>query len=166
MTIDWTAVEDEATRHLQALLRFDTTNPPGNETAAADYIAAAARAEGIEAEVVESAPGRGNAVARLRAANPTARPFLLMGHVDVVSVERDKWAHDPFGGEIVDGEIWGRGALDMKGQVAAELMAMLLLKQDMSGSLGPRRQTVENAQHLVRERATPENALLSATQLG
>ena len=126
---DWSAVRDEATRHLQALIRFDTTNPPGNETPAAAYIVETLRAEGITAEVVESAPGRGNAVARLQSANPTAPPILLMGHTDVVSVERDKWTRDPFGGDLVEGFVWGRGAVDMKSQVAAELTALLLLKR-------------------------------------
>jgi acetylornithine deacetylase/succinyl-diaminopimelate desuccinylase-like protein len=122
-------LRSEAIRHLQTLLRVDTTNPPGNETAAAEYIAAACRAEGIEAEVLESAPGRGNVVARLRAERPTGRPVLLLGHTDVVGVEREQWTRDPFGGELVDDWLWGRGALDMKSQVAGELAAFLELKR-------------------------------------
>jgi acetylornithine deacetylase/succinyl-diaminopimelate desuccinylase-like protein len=129
MTIDLAKVTDDATRHLQALLRFNTTNPPGNETPAAEYLAEVCREAGIEAEVVESAPERGNAVARIRSANPVAPPLMLMGHVDVVGVELDKWERDPFGGELVDGYVWGRGALDMKGQVAAELAAFVAIKQ-------------------------------------
>ncbi len=129
VSIDWNAAGEEATRHLQALLRLDTTNPPGNETLAANYLAGALRAEGIEVEIVEATPGRGNLIARLRAANPVARPLMLMGHTDVVSVEREAWSRDPFGGELANGEIWGRGALDMKSQVAAELTALLLLKR-------------------------------------
>src|SRR5215217_6948932 len=107
--IDWNAVRDEAVAHLQALLRIDTTNPPGNETVAAEYMANALRAEGIDAEIVEGAPGRGNLVGRLPATQAAARPLLLMGHTDVVSVERDKWDRDPFGGDLADGFIWGRG---------------------------------------------------------
>jgi acetylornithine deacetylase/succinyl-diaminopimelate desuccinylase-like protein len=129
MTIDWTRVGDDTTAHLRALLRFDTTNPPGNESDAAAYLVAVAHNAGLEAELLESAPGRGNAVIRLRAANPTARPLLLMGHLDVVGVERGRWSRDPFGGDVLDGFVWGRGALDMKGQVAAELTALLLLKR-------------------------------------
>jgi acetylornithine deacetylase/succinyl-diaminopimelate desuccinylase-like protein len=129
VTIDWTAARDEVTAHLRELIRFDTTNPPGNETAAAAYLAAVARDEGLEAQVLESAPGRGNAVVRWCAVNPTARPLLLMGHLDVVGVERDRWSRDPFGGDLDDGFVWGRGALDMKGQVAAEFTAFLLLKR-------------------------------------
>jgi acetylornithine deacetylase/succinyl-diaminopimelate desuccinylase-like protein len=129
MPFDFASIADEATRHLQELLRIDTTNPPGNETPAAEYVAEVCREAGIEAEVVESSPGRGNAVARIRSANPAARPLMLMGHVDVVGVEADKWDRDPFGGELVDGYVWGRGAIDMKGQVAAELAAFIALKQ-------------------------------------
>ncbi len=124
-------LREEAVRHLQALLRFDTTNPPGEETAAAEYIAAECRAVGVEAEVLESAPGRGNVVARLRAQRqpPSGRPVLLLGHTDVVGVERERWTRDPFGGELVDDWLWGRGALDMKSQVAGELAAFLELKR-------------------------------------
>src|SRR5215218_5834466 len=129
MSFDFAKLADDATKHLQALLRFNTTNPPGNETPVAEYVAGVCRDAGIDAEVVESAPGRGNAVARIRAANPVARPLMLMGHVDVVGVEADKWERDPFGGELVDGYIWGRGALDMKGQVAAELAAFIAIKR-------------------------------------
>jgi acetylornithine deacetylase/succinyl-diaminopimelate desuccinylase-like protein len=125
--VDWNALGEEAVRILQSLLRFNTVNVPGNETPAADYLAGLLRGEGIEAEVIESAPGRGTVAARLRAEQPAARPFLLTGHTDVVSVEPEKWTHDPFGGEIVDGYVWGRGALDMKGQVAAELAVLLAL---------------------------------------
>lgn len=129
MTINWNDVSGEVAGHLQALLRCETVNPPGNETLAAEYLIEVLGEAGIEAEIVGVNAERGNVIGRLRAANATKRPLLLTGHIDVVSVERDKWAHDPFGGEIIDGEIWGRGALDMKGQVAAELMVMLLLKR-------------------------------------
>jgi acetylornithine deacetylase/succinyl-diaminopimelate desuccinylase-like protein len=120
-------LQDEAVKHLQSLIRFDTTNPPGNETVAAQYVVDVCRDAGIEAQVVESAPGRGNAIARLRSANSNMRPLMLTGHLDVVSVERDKWTQDPFGGELIDGFIWGRGALDMKSQVAAELAVITAL---------------------------------------
>ncbi len=128
MAVNWDEVRDEVTGHLQALLRLDTTNPPGNEILAAEYLAGVLRREGLEPEVVEGAPGRGNVVARLSGGG-AGRPVLLMGHVDVVSVEPDKWTRDPFGGELVDGYVWGRGAVDMKHQVAANLMVLLLLKR-------------------------------------
>jgi acetylornithine deacetylase/succinyl-diaminopimelate desuccinylase-like protein len=120
----------DATRHLQALLRLDTQSPPGNESRAAEYIAEVCRGEGIDdVQIVESAPGRGTVVARLRASHPSGRPFMLMGHTDVVTVEPEKWDRDPFGGELIDGWIWGRGALDMKSQVASSLAIFLMLKR-------------------------------------
>lgn len=125
---------EQATHHLQELLRLNTMSPPGNEKLAADYIAKVIRAAGINnLQVLESAPDRANVVARLESANPIGRPILLMGHTDVVTVESDKWEHDPFSGDIIDGEIWGRGALDMKGQVAAELAVFLALKEQNIG---------------------------------
>ena len=128
MSISWQQIRDEVTRHLQALIRFNTVNPPGNETQAAAYLASVLQREGIEAQIVESVPGRGNLVARIRGEG-RARPLLLMAHSDVVSVEPEKWTHDPFGGEIVDGKVWGRGAVDTKCLVACELVVMLLVKR-------------------------------------
>jgi acetylornithine deacetylase/succinyl-diaminopimelate desuccinylase-like protein len=122
-------IGDDAITYLQALIRLDTTSPPGNERIATDYIAGVLASEGIESTVVESAPTRANLVARLKAVNPSGRPVMLMGHTDVVAVERDKWDHDPFGGEIIDDFMWGRGTLDMKNQVAGQLAAFLALKR-------------------------------------
>lgn len=122
-------LQDAAVLHLQNLLRCDTQSPPGNENIAADYIKGALANAGIDCTFVEAAPGRVSTVARLNAANPTGRPVMLMGHVDVVTVEHDKWERDPFSGELVDGYVWGRGAVDMKGQVAAELAAFIALKR-------------------------------------
>lgn len=126
MEFDWQEVTEEAVRYLQALLRINTTNPPGNEKAAADYLAEILSTEGYEPIVLESAPGRGNVVARYRGSGESP-PLLLLSHLDVVPVEPAYWEHDPFGGEIVDGMIWGRGALDMKSIVVMQLMTMLLL---------------------------------------
>jgi acetylornithine deacetylase/succinyl-diaminopimelate desuccinylase-like protein len=123
------ALRDSAVHQLQALLRLNTMSPPGNEKLAADYIAGVLRDAGIDdVQVLESAPNRASLVARLKAEHPAGRPIMLMGHTDVVTVEPERWERDPFGGELVDGFIWGRGALDMKGQVAAELAVMLALK--------------------------------------
>ncbi|HEY4691459.1 MAG TPA: M20/M25/M40 family metallo-hydrolase [Anaerolineae bacterium] len=122
-------IRDEAIRHLQALLRIDTTNPPGKELAAAQYLDAVLRAEGYEPIILEGAPGRGNLVARY-AGDRTAPPLLLYSHTDVVHAEADQWTHAPFGGDIADGSVWGRGALDMKGMVVMELMTLLLLKRN------------------------------------
>ena len=126
--IDWTEVGAEVTNHLQMLLRIDTTNPPGNETEAAQYLSGVLVREGFETEITESQPGRGNVTTRLSGGDEP--PFLLLGHLDVVACEPDKWTFPPFGGELHDGFIWGRGALDMKNMVAAELMVMLLLKRE------------------------------------
>lgn len=127
-TVNWQAVRGETVALLQALVRFDTTNPPGNERACVDFIADLLRREGIESTIFEAAPGRANLIARLKG-NGAKRPFILMGHVDVVPAERDKWTHDPFGGEIHDGYLYGRGTLDMKGIDAVEIMTFVLLKR-------------------------------------
>jgi len=119
-------VAGESVRYLQDLLRIDTTNPPGGETAAAEYLAGVLRREGYEPVVLESAPGRGNVVARYRGTGELP-PLLLYGHLDVVTAEADRWTHGPFSGVVADGCVWGRGALDMKSMVAQELMVMLLL---------------------------------------
>lgn len=119
---------DEVVRHLQALIRCRTVNPPGNEIEAANYIARVLRDEGLDPVVLESAPGRGNVVVRLRGSGEAA-PLLLLSHTDVVPVEPEYWSRDPFGGEVADGMVWGRGALDMKGIVAMQLVTVLLLKR-------------------------------------
>jgi len=126
MNINWDSATEEAVRHLQALIRIPTVNPPGNERPAADYLAEVLSAEGYDPVVLESAPGRGNVVARYRGSG-VAPPLLLLSHLDVVPVEPQKWTRDPFGGEIVDGMVWGRGALDMKSTTAMQLITMLLL---------------------------------------
>lgn len=125
---NWPAVADETVRHLQALIRLDTTNPPGNELPAAEYIAGVLRAESVEPLVLESGPGRGNVVARLKGSGE-APPILLYGHTDVVPAEPAHWTHPPFAADIADGFLWGRGALDMKGTVAQQLMVFMLLKR-------------------------------------
>src|SRR6185436_15399675 len=125
---DWPAVTAETIRHLQTLLRMDTTNPPGNEMVAAEYLAGVLQREGIEPLVFESTPGRGNVIARLKGSGE-APPLLLYSHTDVVPAEASYWSHPPFAGEVADGMVWGRGALDMKDDVAEQLMVLLLLKR-------------------------------------
>lgn len=128
MSNHWNGVREEATRYLQDLVRIDTTNPPGNETQAAEYLAGILRREGIEAHVLESAPGRGNLVARLPG-DGRAAPLLLMSHLDVVPAEPQQWTHAPFGGDLQQGYVWGRGSLDTKDLAVMELMVLLLLKR-------------------------------------
>lgn len=127
--MNWESTREETVGLVQNLLRFDTTNPPGNETPCVQYIAKVLKDNGIDPVVLESAPGRGNVVARLKGDGSRA-PLLLMGHVDVVQAEADKWQRPPFSGDLVDGIVWGRGATDMKQMVAMELMVLLLLKRE------------------------------------
>jgi acetylornithine deacetylase/succinyl-diaminopimelate desuccinylase-like protein len=127
--MDLTPRTPDTIRLLQDLLRMDTTNPPGNETPCIDYIARTLAEQGIESTVIESAPGRGNLVARLKG-DGTLPPILIFGHVDVVPAEADKWQRPPFSGDLQDGIIWGRGATDMKHMVAMEMMTLMQLKRD------------------------------------
>jgi acetylornithine deacetylase/succinyl-diaminopimelate desuccinylase-like protein len=123
---DFADARDEALAILRDLVRIDTSNPPGNETKVADYLKQRLSAEGIDAEIVGADPNRGNLIARVRGGG-AKRPLLLMGHTDVVGVERDKWTVDPFAAEVRDGFLYGRGATDDKDSVAAFLVAMLLI---------------------------------------
>lgn len=127
-TPNWPQASAETIRHLKALLRLDTTNPPGNEILAAEYLAGVLKADGIEPIVLESAPGRGNLIARLKGTGE-APPLLLYSHTDVVPAEAAHWTHPPFAADEADGYVWGRGAADMKDTVAEQLMVMLLLKR-------------------------------------
>ena len=126
--IDWDEVGEEAINHLVNLVQIDTTNPPGNETEAANYIKAALAAEGIDSELYALDPDRANLVARYKG-NGSKRPILIMGHTDVVGVQRERWAEDPFGGLRKDGWIYGRGTLDDKDNVTAGMMLMMLLNR-------------------------------------
>src|SRR5579871_1799928 len=123
---DFGKAQDEAVKILADLIKIDTSNPPGNETRAAEYIKSVLAAEGIPAQIYESAPGRGNLVARLKG-NGKKKPLLLLGHLDVVGVERDKWTVEPFAAIIKDGYLYGRGAHDDKAMDAANLEVMLML---------------------------------------
>jgi acetylornithine deacetylase/succinyl-diaminopimelate desuccinylase-like protein len=109
---------------LQRLLRFDTTNPPGSERGCLEWLAGLLQDAGLETTFVAADRARPNLVARLRGSG-AAPPLLLQGHVDVVPTAGQQWAHPPFAGEIVDGYVWGRGALDMKGGVAMFVAAAL-----------------------------------------
>jgi Acetylornithine deacetylase/Succinyl-diaminopimelate desuccinylase and related deacylases len=113
----------------QRLIRLDTTNPPGNESLAARDIQALLRQHQIESEIFESAPGRGNLVARLKGSGKKA-PLLLLGHLDVVTADPKEWSHPPFVAEVADGYLYGRGALDMKGMVALEILTLLRIKTE------------------------------------
>jgi acetylornithine deacetylase/succinyl-diaminopimelate desuccinylase-like protein len=126
--VDWSAIQAEAVATLQAYIRIDTSNPPGNVGRAVDLLAGVLTSEGIPFERFESAPGRSILMARLKGAG-RAKPILLLHHTDVVPADRSRWKRDPFGGEIADGAVWGRGAMDMKGIGVAHLYAFLALKR-------------------------------------
>ncbi|HSB10918.1 MAG TPA: M20/M25/M40 family metallo-hydrolase [Blastocatellia bacterium] len=128
LTPDFAAARDEAVQILAGFVRVDTSNPPGNETKGAEYLKAILDGEGIPSEIFEQEPGRGNIVARLKG-NGKKRPLLLMGHIDVVGVEREKWTVDPFGGVVKDGYLYGRGSSDDKGMATACLEVFLLLNR-------------------------------------
>jgi len=126
---EWENIFTEAVNYLCELIRFKTVNPPGNEKPAADYLAEILSKNGLEPKVLESAPGRGNVIARLKGTGEKP-PILLDGHLDVVSADPESdWKHPPFSGKIAEGYIWGRGALDMKQTVVMNLMAILTLKR-------------------------------------
>jgi acetylornithine deacetylase/succinyl-diaminopimelate desuccinylase-like protein len=130
-THDLSQLESDAINWLQDLIRINTVNPPGNELAAAKYIAGILDKEGIHSETFESAPGRGFIVARLAssAMPDPSRALLLMGHLDVVGVDRTKWTVDPFGAVIKDNFLYGRGAIDDKSMTIANLAVMIALKR-------------------------------------
>jgi acetylornithine deacetylase/succinyl-diaminopimelate desuccinylase-like protein len=125
---DWKAVEAEAISTIQSYVRINTSNPPGDVTKAADFLVAILEREGVPVKRYESGPGRSIVLARLKGSGP-AKPLLLLHHMDVVPTDPSRWAHNPFGAEIADGRIWGRGAFDMKGQGVIQLMAFLSLKR-------------------------------------
>jgi acetylornithine deacetylase/succinyl-diaminopimelate desuccinylase-like protein len=126
--VNWDEVTDEATALLSEFIAVDTSNPPGNEEAACSFLGAVLRREGLDYELYEAGPGRVSLRAVL-ASDGGAGPLILLNHTDVVPVEREFWSVEPFGGEVRDGYVWGRGALDMKGMGIFELMAVILLKR-------------------------------------
>ena len=130
-SIDWTSINDEATRLLEQYVRIDSSNPPGNTRATADFLAGVLGREQIAVQRFEPAPGKSIILARLPAAvsPPAGKPIVLLHHMDVVPVDRQQWKVDPFAGVVQSGEMWGRGALDMKGLGVVQLMAFLTLRR-------------------------------------
>ena len=113
---------------LQKLIQFDTTNPPGSELPLISYVQGVLAASGIDSQILALDPNRPDLIARLKGDGNSA-PLLLYGHADVVSTENQKWTHPPFSGELIDGYIWGRGALDMKSGVAMLISAFIRAKE-------------------------------------
>ena len=125
---DWPRLESETLQHFQALLRFDTSNPPGNEKLAAAYLKQALEREGIPVQLFALEPDRPNLVARIKGSG-RREPLLLMGHTDVVTVDPKKWTFPPFSATRDGGYVYGRGALDDRPHLVAGLMTMLTLKR-------------------------------------
>src|SRR3954467_5598135 len=122
-------LEQRTTELLQRLIQFNRVNAPGNEQAAQEFLKETLEEAGFECELLAAVEGRPNLVARLRAQSDGPRLGLL-GHVDTVLADADDWSVDPWAGELRDGCVWGRGALDMKSQVAAEVAAATLLAEE------------------------------------
>jgi acetylornithine deacetylase/succinyl-diaminopimelate desuccinylase-like protein len=172
--IDWQGTEAETLKHFRALVQIDSSNPPGNETAVVKYLKQVFDAEGIENRVYALEPSRANIVARLRGSG-AKRPVLIMAHSDVVGVQREKWPVDPFGAVLKDGYIWGRGTVDDKDKLVANLMTMLLLKR--SGAkldrdvvflteAGEEGETIVGIDYMVREHFDEIDAEFALTEGG
>ncbi len=127
--IHWESLTREAAQLLSGYLQIASLNPPGDERAAAQYLAESLQQRGFEPKIYESAPNRANLVARLPG-DGTKKPLLLYNHMDVVEADPARWSCDPFGGEIRDGYVYGRGAIDMKGMGIIQLLALDLLRQN------------------------------------
>ena len=129
--VDWAALQTEAVGVLQQYLRINTSNPPGNELAAARFLKSVLEKEGIEAQILDTAelgPGRANLYARLKG-NGSKKAIALVQHMDVVPVTQESWTVPAFDGVIKDGFVYGRGALDMKGEGIVHLMALIAIKR-------------------------------------
>src|ERR1700691_55052 len=158
-TPDWPTINEEAMRHFQALVRIDSTDPPGNETKVAEYVKKVLDAEGIPAILVAQDPARANLIARLKG-NGSKRPLLIMGHSDVVRVDPSKWTFPPFSATRKDGYVYGRGTLDDKSDLLATMMTMLMLKRQKTpldrdvifvSEAGEEGYTLPGIQYLVNE---------------
>ena len=126
MATNNTPRHEETIKLLQDLIRFDTSNPPGNETPCCEYIKEVFAKEGIESEIYESAPGRGSILARLKG-DGSKKPLMITSHVDVVPADASKWKYPPFGADIAEDCLWGRGSLDTKNLTAVEMVVMMEL---------------------------------------
>ena len=127
-SLDWNKINDETMRHFQALVQIDSTDPPGNETRVAEYVKKVLDSEGIPATLVAKDPARANVIARLKG-NGSKRPLLIMGHSDTVKVDPAKWTFPPFSATRNGGYVYGRGTLDDKSDLVADMMTMILLKR-------------------------------------
>ena len=127
--INWSSYQDIAVELMQQYLRINTSNPPGNELEAAKFFKALFDKNGIQNEIFEYKPGRANIIARIKG-DGSKRPLILLNHMDVVTADPSAWRVDPFSAQIVDGTIYGRGALDMKGEGLLQAMTMIVLARE------------------------------------
>src|SRR5204863_4276911 len=124
---EWKSVETEALQTLQAYVRINTSSPPGDVSKDADFLSSILTREGIDVKRYESAPGRSILLARLKGDGTGGKAILLESHMDVVPTDPSRWNKDPFGAEISDNKVWGRGTIDMKGIGTTYLYAFLQL---------------------------------------
>ncbi len=127
-TPDWQKVNEETLRHFSALVQLDTTNPPGNETRAVEYVKKVLESEGIPVIIAAKDPARANLIARLKG-NGSKKPLMIMGHTDTVRIDASKWTQPPFSAARQGGHIYGRGTVDDKDNLTAAMMTMVLLKR-------------------------------------
>jgi acetylornithine deacetylase/succinyl-diaminopimelate desuccinylase-like protein len=125
---DWPKINEEALHHFRALVKIDSSDPPGNETRVAEYVRKVMEAEGITVTLAAKDPARANLIARLKG-NGSKRPLLIMGHSDVVQVDPAKWKFPPFSAARDGGYIYGRGSLDDKSDLIADMITITLLKR-------------------------------------
>ena len=125
---NWSAVDAETLKHFTAIVKMNTTDPPGGEKPVVDYLKQVLEAEGIAVQIFAKEAHRPNLVARIKG-NGKQKPLLLMGHTDTVNVDPAKWSHPPFSADREDGFIYGRGTIDDKDNAVATLMTMLTLKR-------------------------------------
>ena len=144
----WTEAVDELVETLRTMIRIPSINPPSpdapdGETRMARHLATLLEAAGLEPEIVEPVPGRGSVHARLRGDGTGGEPLLLLSHLDVVPAPADRWSHDPFAADLVDGYIYGRGAVDMKAMIAMELgVVRMLASEARAAGLDPARDPI------------------------
>ncbi|HSB03565.1 MAG TPA: M20/M25/M40 family metallo-hydrolase [Thermodesulfobacteriota bacterium] len=127
--MDWDQLHNEALQYLQDYLRIETVNPPGNEIEGATFFKKIFERESIHSQVFEPSPGRGNILATLEG-DGSKKPILLLSHMDVVPVEKERWEVDPFSGTLKEGYLYGRGTLDNKSMGIVEMMVLLILKRE------------------------------------
>jgi acetylornithine deacetylase/succinyl-diaminopimelate desuccinylase-like protein len=159
-TPDWAKLDEESMRHFQALVRLDTTDPPGNETRVVEYVKKVLESEGIPVIVAAKDPARANLIARLKG-NGSKRPLLIVGHSDTVQVDPAKWTFPPFSATRYGGYVYGRGTRDDKSDLLAAMMTMLMLKRSKTAldrdvillsEAGEEASTEPGIEYLVNER--------------